>query len=403
MPSEAAMDLHVAQLPRDLDVEWIVVPYASSDAAMVEQLARTDTEHSPRAVAWLVALAAPVLVRRTQPVLGTCFAAALVLALPATAGPFPPAVYEFLWPVVLAYSCGAYAPASHGLAATAALAVAIQVFMGFGDAPNLEIAIAALPPWWAGWQVRRRRELVRELAERTRELAAEEEAFIRLSVERERTRIARDLHDIVSHHLAVVVIQAGAGRLADGVDGELAATRLAAIRDAGVHALAETDRLVSLLHRGESDGPGLAALLERARASGARVVFRPPHPALAPEIEAVAYRVAQEALTNAMKHAPGAALDIRVAATDAELVITARNDAGAQASGLSRTGSALGLRGMRERVAAIGGTVAAGPEADGGFRLCASLPLAPAGSRSQPATRPRRRRRPARRSARGAP
>ncbi|HEY7076970.1 MAG TPA: histidine kinase [Solirubrobacteraceae bacterium] len=348
-------------------------------AAAAEQLARTDTEHSVRALVWIVALAAPVLVRRSHPALGTCVAAALVLAWPAGDGHFPPAVYEYVWPVVLAYSCGAHAPTLYGLVATVSLAVAIQVFVGFSEAPNLEIAIITLPPWWMGRQVRRRRELVRELADRTRELAAEEEAFIRLSVERERARIARDLHDIVSHHLAVVVIQAGAGRLADGADPELATGGLAAIRDAGLHALAETDRLVAMLGPGESGALRLAPLLARARAIGARVAVSPSNPALAPDIEAVAYRVAQEALTNAMKHAPGAPLDLRVAATDAELVITARNDGGAQASTISHTGSGLGLDGMRERVAALGGTVAAGPEADGGFRLCARLPLAPPG------------------------
>src|SRR5439155_597698 len=98
---------------------------------------------------------------------------------------------------------------------------------------------------------------------------------------------------------------------------------------------------------------------------------------LAPDVEAVAYRVAQEALTNAMKHAPGAALDLRVALVDGELTITARNDVAGEASGLAHTGSGLGLAGMHERIAMLGGTLAAGPDHDGGFRVCARVPAAP--------------------------
>ena len=99
-------------------------------------------------------------------------------------------------------------------------------------------------------EVRRRRQVVSELAARTRELEAEEEAFVRLSVQRERARIARDLHDIVSHHLAVMVIQAGAGRLAEPWQADVAAERFAAIRHSGDNALTETDRLVTMLQGG---------------------------------------------------------------------------------------------------------------------------------------------------------
>jgi signal transduction histidine kinase len=344
-------------------------------AALLEQFARTDTEHSLRAVVWILALGAPVLVWRTHPVAGACAAAVLIVALPNTAGDFPPAVFEYLWPIVLSYSCGAHAPARAGLPATVALAVAIQIHVGFGEAPNLEIAIATLPPWWGGLQVRRRRQLVHELARRTRELEAEEEAFVRLSVHRERARIARDLHDIVSHHLAVMVIQAGAGRLAEPWQADVAVGRFATIRDAGAQALAEADRLVTMLQGDGATPPRLGPLLDRARTTGARVIVTPPDPALAPEIEAIAYRVAQEALTNAMKHAPGAALDIRVALADRELTITVRNDTVAEASAIAHTGSGLGLAGMRERLAGLGGSLDAGLQADGGFLVCARLPV----------------------------
>ena len=196
--------------------------------ALAEELVRPDADRSPRAIGWILALSCPLLLRQSRPVLATCVTAALIVALPDLTA-FPPGVFALVLPVVLSYSCGAHAEPLPGLAATLALSAAIQVHMGFADAPNLEILIGTLPPWWGGCEVRRRRLLVRQLADRTRELEAEEEAFVRLSVQRERARIARDLHDIVSHHLALMVVQAGAGRLADPWHEDNAAGHFATI------------------------------------------------------------------------------------------------------------------------------------------------------------------------------
>ena len=344
-------------------------------SGLAEQLARQDTEHSLRAIVWILALGAPILVARTRPVIATCATALLVVASPEFTGHFPPGAFAYVLPVVLSYSCGAYATTRKGLLATLALTAALQIHLGFAEAPNLEIAIATLPPWWCGLEVRRRRMLVRELADRTRALEAEEEAFIRLSVERERARIARDLHDIVSHHLAVIVIQAGAGRLAEPWPAAAAADRFLTIRTAGAEALTEAGQLIALLQPDRSDLPRLASLLDRARAIGAHVLVTPLDLELTPELEAVAYHVTREALTNAMKHAPGAALNIRLELEDRALTINIRNDTAAVASPIAHTGSGLGLAGMHERIAALGGRLDAGQESDGGFQLNATLPL----------------------------
>lgn len=170
----------------------------------------------------------------------------------------------------------------------------------------------------------------------------------------------------------------GAGRLAEPWRAESAARRFATIRDAGAQALAETNRLVTLLHREEDVTPRLAALLKRDRESSADVGVTPADLALPAEIETIAYRLVQEALTNAMKHAPGAAVDIRVRRRDDELTITVRNDAVAATSAITDTGSGLGLAGMRDRLATLGGQLDAGPEADSGYCVSARLPL-PAG------------------------
>jgi signal transduction histidine kinase len=348
-------------------------------AAVVQQFADGDGEHSPSSVALTLVFGATLLVGRTRPLLGICIAVAVLVVAPGDEH-FPPTVLVPLVPIVLCYCAGAHAPARWGFVSVVVLALASQLHVGFDDAPNLEIGIVTLTPWWCGSQVRRRRELVRELASRTLELEGEEEAFVRLSVQRERARIARDLHDIVSHHLAVMVIQAGAGRLAEPWNADAAAERSATIRDAGGQALTEADRLVAMLQTERATAPHLTELLVHARAAGARVVVTPPDLTLEPEIEAIAYRVTQEALTNAMKHAPEAALDVDVSLSARELTITVHNGLVADQSTIADTGSGLGLTGMRERLMALGGSLDAGPDTDGGFRLCARLPVDPAPS-----------------------
>ncbi len=344
--------------------------------AATEELARSGSESPLAAVAGGLACASPILLRRNHPVAGAYAASAIIVALSQVDGFSPPGI-TYLLPSLLAYSCGTHAPPLKGLLAVAAMAIAIQIQMGFAEAPNLEIVVTTLPLWWAGLEVGRRRRLVQELTQRTRELAAEEEAFVQLSVRRERARIARDLHDIVSHHLAVMVIQAGAGRLAEPWRADVAGERFATIRDAGVQALTETDRLVTMLQADNTGAPRLAQLLSRARAAGARVIVEPPDLGLPPEIEAIAYRVVQEALTNAMKHAPDATIDLHVALGRDELAITVCNDTVAETSAIALTGSGLGLAGMRERLGALGGSLAAGPDRHGGFRLDARLPVTP--------------------------
>jgi signal transduction histidine kinase len=130
-------------------------------------------------------------------------------------------------------------------------------------------------------------------------------------------------------------------------------------------------RLVDLL--GAGPAPRLAALLASARAAGAHVTW-PPGPALDPALEAGAHRIVQEALTNALKHAPGAAIDVQVDLGDDALTIVVANALPGRVGPLAASGSGLGLAGMAERVAALGGDLEAGPAGDGGFVLRARLP-----------------------------
>jgi signal transduction histidine kinase len=263
----------------------------------------------------------------------------------------------------------------------AALLVSLQVAEGFTDFPNVEFIFETLPAWWVGRQIRLRNELVRELAERTEELGAEQDAFARLSVRRERARIARELHDIVAHHLAVMVVQAGAGRMSATGNRERAVQRFEGIRQSGGQALAEMARLVDVLHadRGGSNGHDrFRVLVDRANAGGLDVDVTPlpVQVTLPTEVEDAAYRLVQEGLTNAMKHAPGAEVRVRLAVRDGALEVEVRDAGAVNTSVLAATGSGLGLTGMRERIETIGGSLNAGALPRGGWCLTARLPLA---------------------------
>jgi len=262
----------------------------------------------------------------------------------------------------LTAGCGALLRFGLGAAGACALAGALAV-AGVAIVPLLLVTLA---PWAAGRLLRSRRELVAALAERNRALEAEQEALAELAVRQERARIARELHDIVAHHLAVIVIQAGAGRL------EGSAERFAGIGAAGREALAELDRLVELL---QTEQPGdLETLVGQARAAGVPLEYAPvqvPAP-----LREVAYRVVQEALTNAMKHAAGSAVTVRLAVRDGGLEVEVR-DTGAARPAPALSGAGLGLTGMRERVEAVGGRLEAGPVGSG-WRVRARFPT-PAG------------------------
>jgi signal transduction histidine kinase len=265
--------------------------------------------------------------------------------------------------------CGAVPPLRVGVIAVCGLAAALAI-AGAGIMPLLLTTVA---PWTAGRIVRSRRQLIAALADRNRQLEAEQEALAELAVRRERARIARELHDIVAHHLAVMVIQAGAGRL-DAPDG---AARFAGIRDAGREALGELEHLVELLKTDGLRSRDLDALLGQARAAGVRLDYTPLPDGVrvAPEVQDTAYRVVQEGLTNAMKHAAGSDVLVRLGVHARALEVEVRDRGSTAPSPLATSGAGLGLAGMRERVEALGGALEAGTQDAGGWRLQARLPL----------------------------
>jgi signal transduction histidine kinase len=349
--------------------------------ALLGFFTETPRSSSPLAPALLVLMGATVVARRRRPAVATGVAVVLLLVAGVAGfeGNYPPGGATLI-PFLLSYSCGAHARFRDGLAAVIGLAIGAQLAEGFSEFPNVEILFVTAAPWWVGWEVGKRRRLVAELEARTRELEAAQHDFIELSLRRERARIARELHDIVAHHLAVIVVQAGAGRMAGAQADTPPAERLAGIRQSGDQALAEMSRLVDVIHADSGarrDGAErLRTLVADARSGGLDVELA-WEPRLPAELEDDALRVVQEGLTNAMKHAPGARVEVRLALTDDSVEIDVRDRGGGPPSALSSTGAGLGLDGMRERIETLGGTLDAGPCAEGGWRVQARLPAAP--------------------------
>ena len=247
-------------------------------------------------------------------------------------------------------------------------------------------ALAVGGPALAGRLVAHQRGQTALLRDLTARLVRERATAERAAVAEERSRIARELHDAIGHEVTVIALQADAAAAALAKAPERAAAPVEAIRRSAAEALAEMRRVVGLLRTGNEEDlrpqPALtdvAALVEQSRAAGVRVdlTLRPPARPLHASVELAAYRLVQEALTNARRHAPGAPVAVRVVGDNAEVRVEVVNSApGAIPAPRSPADSSgFGLVGMRERVRMIGGRLEAGPTDGGGFALTARLPL----------------------------
>ncbi|SBT39822.1 sensor histidine kinase [Micromonospora auratinigra] len=204
----------------------------------------------------------------------------------------------------------------------------------------------------------------------------------------ERLELARELHDVVAHHITGIVVQAQAAQLVGGRRPERARQSLAGIESAGSEALAAMRRLVGIL-RDDADGapasPGpeqLAELVARFERHGVVVGLRVPDqdPGWPPEVTGTVYRVVREALTNVARHAPDARrVTVEVGERDGTVTVEVTDDGPAPPTRRPRR-AGYGLLGMRERVEALGGTLAAGPRPAGGWSVEAAVPV-PAGER----------------------
>ncbi|GAA3397195.1 sensor histidine kinase [Cryptosporangium minutisporangium] len=320
-------------------------------AALVTAVAFAQWLVLPERGLLIADLAVPLAVHATA-AYGPRWAARTMLA----AGLAGAALGSLTWPPVAEASAG-----SHALFAAA--------MAGF-----------VLAGWALGSLRRVREERVAALTERARLLEVERDQKALLAVSAERTRIAREMHDVVAHSLAVVISQADGGRYAGSPDAAQAA--LATIGETGRRAMGETRRLLGLLRDGPdplSPQPGLfdvPALVDQARAGGLDVALRldPPPTAVSTGLGLVVYRIVQESLTNVIKHAgPAARASVEVCWNGSELHLRIADDGRGPVGATGTSGH--GVVGMRERAATYGGTVRTGPRPGGGHEVYACIPV----------------------------
>jgi signal transduction histidine kinase len=371
----------------------IGLPLVLAAVAIGEVLTSSDIDAPWPFVAWFaLGPTLPLLWRRRAPVL--VLAVALVsIGVPDDAyGIGNNASAPFAGLLVAAYASGAYTNRRDGLIAAGIIGVAvIAMALSIGEDPvgdAVFIGGILFAVWGAATVVRSRRELAADLAARTVELEHEREQKAQLAVAEERARIARELHDVVAHNISLMVVQAGAERHAIGDERPQTSEVLETIESTGRSAMAEMRRLLGMLRRSDDElalapQPSLRHLddlVSQVRESGMPVdlqVEGTPRP-LPAGIDLSAYRIVQEALTNALKHAGPASARVVIRYGANELDIEIADDGAAPPEDAPKPGG-HGLVGMRERVALFGGDLAAGRRVGGGYAVRARLPL-PGGS-----------------------
>jgi len=246
-------------------------------------------------------------------------------------------------------------------------------------------AVLVFVAWWFGDTVRIRREREQQLAERTVQLEAEREENARRAVLDERVRIARELHDVVAHHVSVMGVQAGAARRVLTKDPQSATEALTAIEATSRQAVLELHRLLGFLR--QPDEPSALApqpslrelddLVTQMREAGlpVEVCVEGEERTLPPGVDLSAYRIVQEALTNTLKHAGKAQTRVHIHYTEGALDLEVIDDGRSTAQEFAQERGGNGLIGMRERVSLLGGRLQTGYQPGIGFSVRAHLPL----------------------------
>lgn len=389
LPSRGAVEVPLAVL---VDLVFALVLFAMTASLLQPVNTAAGTPYSGEFTLLLAALcSAPVLVRSRWP-LGAWRAATLALLLAAV--PLQTLLGDAITPGGAAmYALCLYTVATRsdrrttiGVWTVSVVAVVVaHTLVDAGRAATIPLSAAAIgiPLLW-GQSVRERRQARTEIAEQRRR--TEEERAARAVLE-ERSRIARELHDVVAHHMSVIAVQAEAAPLRSPDAPEEVRDDLASIRTTALQAMTEMRRVLGVLRQDEDaesePQPGLdhvPELLANARTAGLDVE-------LTSNLEGVQvpsgvgvslYRILQESLSNALRHAPGAAVSVDIRAADAPPRVEVRiENAAPTAPPLPRRddGGGHGLVGMRERAAMLGGELTAGPTPGGGFAVAATLPL----------------------------
>ncbi len=340
-------------------------------------------------IALLLLQTLPIAVRSVAPLAAlTISASAISLHIGIGYEPVPVGTFAAM---VILYSAASLTDIRRGILGALITGAAITIYYATdrGD-PGLTQAVGTYATYAAAWGLgiyaRSRREYTNLVEERASLLEREREVRAREAVADERARIARELHDIVGHALNLIVIQSGGAQRVLQSKPELARDSLVSIESTGRHALTDMERMLGILRETEtgagdlSPQPGLGdvhRLATQVSDAGLPVsVTVEGAPAVLPSsLDLSAYRIIQEALTNALKHAGPARASVTVRYAPDSLELEIADDGRGPHDGEDGDRGGRGLIGMKERVAVFGGELNVGPRAEGGFRVYVRLPL----------------------------
>lgn len=410
-PREATGWIRPAPTRRERTIDLAVAVGLYVAAILSQQLYRVagvyeEPADAPLTFATLALASLPLAVRRSHPIVAGVLVAAGFSAIAVLE--VPELLVCNITLFLALYSIGAWVsrrPLAVGVRAAIVVAMivwlVVALFQAATDPDALEglSRVGAFSPlvaymliqvlinvlyftgaWWFGDRAFASAHARWQLEERTRELEAERERTAAQAVALDRVRIARELHDAVAHHVSVIGIQAGAARTVLRNDPETAAAALTTIEETARETISELHTMLQTLRddepvdtaRGLDRVPDLVAASEDAGVPTSFQVIGDPVPV--PSVASVnLYRIAQEALTNVRKHAgPTATADVRVRYADDHVELEVTNTGG---RAIARVPGGLGQLGMRERVAASGGTLEVGPRSRGGYLVRARIPL----------------------------
>jgi len=322
----------------------------------------------------------PLAFRRRAPLAATVVVMGALIAESLAVGSAPTPDSQLVGWLLAIYTVAAHCERIAAAIGGAISLTAGLIWMGIDD--FLFPVVVFGGAWVAGRLVRQRQVYADAVEQRAAALEREREASERAVAAEERARIARELHDLLSHSVSVMVVQAAAERSALGSDRAAPAEALEAIERTGRQALAEMRRLFTLLRSGAPSDlapqPTLAeldALVDQVREAGLPVDLRieGEPDGVSPGVALCAYRIVQEALTNVIKHAGPARASVLVRYSSDSLELEVTDDGRGTPNG---SGLGHGLTGMRERVALYGGDLDAATRNGGGFAVRARLPLA---------------------------
>jgi signal transduction histidine kinase len=375
---------------RPLTVDTLIALTMTATAVRLGQVsvAREWPELDASAYVLLVLAHLPVALRRRAPL--TVFAVVQVAGVAYISLGYWPVASAFGSMLVL-YTVASVYPARIAVGC-AAMMTAKWVYAGvISDSLSMGLVVGQALLYcsvlvWSGTLARRSHALGRQLR-------AEQAERARREVAAERGRIARELHDVVAHHMSVISVQAGLARFVLGSDATTARNALTVIEDTSTEALEELRRMLKVLREHDLGGAESAApmptlarlddLVQRVRAGGVPVELNIQGTArpLPPGVELCAYRVVQEALTNVLKHTLHAAAHVQLRYAKHELTVSVTNDGAGKTPAMVPSGGGHGLIGMRERAKLYGGTISMGPCAEGGFAVRLTLPTSATAAR----------------------